>query len=79
MATKALGVLAHIAALRAWFWRRDQPGEHTLVATNRGLHSIHQFWGVVGGVAHGRHPHSPIELGDVETPITGGLRTRAEV
>lgn len=34
MATEALGVLAHVAALGAWLWRWDQPGEHALVATN---------------------------------------------
>lgn len=37
MATKALGVLAHIAAFRARLWRWDQPGEHALVATNGSL------------------------------------------
>lgn len=37
MATKALGVLAHIAALGAWLWRWDQAGEHALVATNGSL------------------------------------------
>lgn len=40
MATKALGVLAHIAALRAWFWRWDQTGEDTLVATNGSLQFV---------------------------------------
>lgn len=37
MATKALGVLAHIAALRARLRRWDQAGEHTLVAANGSL------------------------------------------
>ena len=40
MATKALGVLAHVAALRARLWRWDQPGEHTLVATNGSLQLV---------------------------------------
>lgn len=37
MATKTLGVLAHIAALRARLRRWDQTGEHTLVATDGSL------------------------------------------
>lgn len=37
MATEALGVLAHVAALGARLRRGDQPGEHTLVATNGSL------------------------------------------
>lgn len=37
MATKALGVLAHVPTLRARLWRRDQPGEHAFVATNGSL------------------------------------------
>lgn len=37
MATKALRVLAHVPALRAWLRRGDQTGEDTLVATNGSL------------------------------------------
>lgn len=37
MATEALGVLAHIAALRAWLRRWDEAGESALVATNGSL------------------------------------------
>ena len=37
MAAEALGVLAHVATLWARLWRRDQPGEQTLVATNGSL------------------------------------------
>lgn len=37
MATKALGVLAHVAALGARLRRWDQAGKHALVATNGSL------------------------------------------
>lgn len=37
MTTEALGVLAHVAALRTWLWRWDQAGEYTLVASNGSL------------------------------------------
>lgn len=37
MAAQTLRVLAHVAALGARLWRRDQAGEHTLVAANGSL------------------------------------------
>lgn len=36
---EALGVLPYVAALWAWFWGRDEPGEHALVASNGSLES----------------------------------------
>ena len=42
MAPKALRVLAHVAPLRARLRRWDQPGEHTLVATNRSLEFVYK-------------------------------------
>lgn len=72
MATEALGVLAHVAALGARLWRRDQPVEQTLVATDGSL-------GVVGAVAHRRHPHSPVEMAGRKATVTGFIGPTAVV
>lgn len=76
VAPKALRMLAHVAPFRARLRRWDQPGEHTLVATNRSLGSIAQAWGEVCGVARRRHSHSPVEMGGWKVSV---LRPRAVV
>lgn len=74
MASKALRVLTHIAPLRARLWRRDESGEHTLVAANRRLINISQTGGVVGRVTHWRHPHCLVEMSGSEATVAGSLR-----